>query len=45
LQNPNGSHNDWIAKISQDFLAELQQFAVVEAVGPEAEQLQTGEAV
>ena len=36
LQNPNGGYNDWIAKIIQHLLAELQQLAVVEAVGPEA---------
>ena len=29
LQNPNGGHNDWIAKIIQNLLAELQQFTVV----------------
>ena len=45
LQNPNGGHNHWIAKIIQNLLAELQQFTVVQAVGPEAEQLQAGKPV
>ena len=45
LEYPNGGHNHWIAKIIQNLLAELQQFAVIEAVGPEAEQLQAGKAV
>ena len=45
LQNPNRCHNDWIAKIIQNLLAELQQFAVFQAVGPEAEQLQAGKSV
>ena len=45
LQNPNGGHNDWIAKIIQNLLAELQQFTVVEAMGSEAEQLKTGKSV
>ena len=37
LQNPNCCHNHWIAKIIQNLLAELQQFDVFQAVGPEAE--------
>jgi hypothetical protein len=32
LKNPNGRYNDWIAKIIQDLFAELEKFAVVEAV-------------
>ena len=41
LQNPDGGHHHGIAKIIEGVGAELEQFGVCEAMGPELQQVET----